>query len=329
MDYLLPLSVPMPKPKQVFRNFAETLQKKQQSSPGLHLRTFSAPHNRVVTLAEVQEMKFNAINSLAALTATAAGLLTASAAQAGTFHADFSHLNAGQSVEGLGTVHELLDISALGGGEAKAIFANNGAASAYGASSSIDVANSDVRNGGLNELGGFADLGARKHQFEFSFAEGTNVSNFSLQMFDYGDFNKSKATNHSIFLTAFNSQGEEVDRYEFSYESSTATNPLGFYQKDDQGSIGRGDAVAYQNAANEGLVTPGLVTFSVSGNDIAKVILGYAHDGNGDRTAAADPNIGFGTLTFETVDAEQVPEPVSVIGLLALGALGLGSARKR
>lgn len=269
-------------------------------------------------------MKPNLLHSLTVATGLAAGLLTASTVQAGTFQADFSQLGSGQSVEGLGAVHELLNISSsTGGGQA---IVEGGGAGAYGASSSQTKANSNIRNGGIGELGGFADLGGREHKFEFSFAEGTAVNAFSLRMLDYGDYNKARAANHSIFLTAFNSQGEIVDRDVLSYQSSRATNPLGFYQKDrTTGEMGRGDALMAEAG------DAGLKTFAVSGEDIVRVVLGYEHDGRSRASdIASDPNIGFDSLTFETADdTADVPEPASLLGLLAVGVLGAGTLRKR
>jgi len=242
--------------------------------------------------------------------------LLAPTAQAAKINADFSGLTSGSSVEGLGTVHELLNISSSTGG-AKAIFAGTGAG-AYGASSDPVKANSNIRNGGIGALGGFADLdGKREHVFDFTFAEGVSVENFSLRMLDYGDFNKSRATNHSILLTALNSQKEVVDEFVFSYESSKALNPIGLYK-----GGGRGDALM----ASEG--DPGLLTLSVSGADITAVQLKYQNNGNR-ANIAGDPNIGFDTLTFETAETEDVPEPMLLLGLVTVGALGLSRTRQQ
>ncbi|MGF1523426.1 MAG: PEP-CTERM sorting domain-containing protein [Leptolyngbyaceae cyanobacterium] len=242
------------------------------------------------------------------------GLLTPTA-QAASIKADFSSLNPGNSIEGLGTVHELLNISSSTGG-GKAIFAESQSAVAYGASSSQTQANSSVKNGGINELGGFADLTGRKHVFDFSFAEGVSVEEFSLRMLDYGDYNKGHATEHSILLTAFNSNGDTVDEFNLSYESSNAANPDGFYRNG-----GRGDALM----ASEG--DPGLATLSVFGEGITQIQLRY--ENNGSRAnIAGDPNIGFDSLTFKTTESEDVPEPTGIVGILAVGALGLGGSRR-
>lgn len=242
------------------------------------------------------------------------GLLT-STAQAATINADFSSFNPGDSIEGLGTVHELLDISSSTGG-GQAIFAESQSAVAYGASSSQTQANSNVKNGGVNELGGFADLTGRKHVFDFDFATGVSVEEFSLRMLDYGDFNQGRATEHSILLTAFNSDGETVDEFNLSYESSSATNPNGFYKNG-----GRGDALM----ANEG--DPGLATLSVFGEGITQVQLRYENNGRR-ANIASDPNIGFDSLTFTTTESEDVPEPIGIVGMLAVGAVSFGGSRR-
>ncbi|NEO83090.1 MAG: PEP-CTERM sorting domain-containing protein [Spirulina sp. SIO3F2] len=252
----------------------------------------------------------------------------AASAQAFTVRTDFTHLNNGDSVEGLGTVHELLNINTLGGGEAKAIFEGAAGKGAYGASSSQTSPNSNVRNGGIGALGGFADLGKRNHTFEFTFADDTTVSDFSLRMLDYGDYNKKKVVDHNIILTAFNANNEVVDAFKFSYNSSAQSNPLGFYKADANGVFGRGDALI----AADG--DAGNLLLSVGGAGITRVVLGYEnYKQNGTEIdVAADPNIGFGAMTFTTESRHDAatPEPFSMIGSgLALGAGALLKKRKK
>jgi hypothetical protein len=247
---------------------------------------------------------------------------TASAQNTAPVEVNFKTLGAGQTVEGLGTVHELLNITSSTG-NAKVLLpgASSGTYGATEYDDNTNKPNSGLRNGGIDEvLGGFADFD-KAHIFEFSFAEGTTVDAFSLRMLDYGDYNPGGATEHNIFLTALNSAGEQVDRFELSYESDKRVNPCGFYTcKDVYGNVGLGDAT-WASAGD-----PGLATLSVFGSGIARVLLTYENNGSRDGMAS-DPNIGFDTLAFN-VEPEDVPEPTAVLGLLAVSGAGILARRR-
>ena len=218
---------------------------------------------------------------------------------------DFSSLSPGDSVEGAGTVHPLLEITSTNGAGV-ALFPGV-LPRTYGAPNG----SGSMPNGGISPGGGFGDINsARRHDFEFTFASGITVDAFSIRMVDYGDFNKAHATSHSVTLEALNALGVIVDSDVLSYTSTAATNPR---------SGSAGDLFLTGDAVNALPGEPGLFTFSLSGLGISKVRILYAHNGP-DRApgAPSDPNIAFDTLE---IDFRSVPEPGSLA--LLLGGLAV------
>lgn len=223
---------------------------------------------------------------------------------------DFSTLSPGDSVEGLGTVHPLLNISSSQG-SGVALFENL-LPNTYTADNSSST---PVPNGNLSAGGGFGDIGAdRLHDFVFTFAPGTTVTEFSLHMLDYGDLNPGGATQHTVILEAINRIGNIIDQSILSFTSDSAINPR-------SGSAGdlffTGDAMTA--AAGE----PGNFLFSVSGAHIAMVRLLYIH--NGELAGASDPNIAFDTLNVNFV---PVPGAVWLFGSGLLGLAGIARRRR-
>jgi hypothetical protein len=214
--------------------------------------------------------------------------------------ANFSQIAVGGSIEGLGAVAPNLNIDAIGTavhvvqGAAPAVYASNG-----------------IVNGGMVSGGGFGDPsrgpGREAHQYTFTFAQGTTVSNFSLRMLDFGDFNPTANTSHLVTMTAYNASNFVVSSQQLSYTTVGTTSP-------QYGNMFvAGDAIAAQPGQ------PGNWTWNVSGSGIARVVLefGLGHD----------PNIGFDTLTFTTecVVACQTPA-LADFSQIAVGASveGLG-----
>ena len=217
---------------------------------------------------------------------------------------DFSGFEVGQSIEGLGTVHELLNIDAIYG-NGIALFPDQGH-TAYGAYNADTGRHSD-KNGSLN-LGGFADK-QKKNAFSFTFAEGIKVSEFSLNMLDYGDWNPNGASWHQVSLTAYNALGTILSQDVIEHQTQ-AGRTVGL----------EGDA-AFTTDANRF----GSTLLSVMGEDITKVELTF--DNNGGREGySSDPNVGFDFVSFTTQEngAASVPEPASTLALLAIGAVGVG-----
>src|SRR6185295_7644920 len=104
--------------------------------------------------------------------------------------ANFSQVQAGQSVEGLGVVAPYLNIDAKG--TAVKVQQATEPLVYFAANDSGNV------NGGLTGGGGFSDLVTKNamqaHLYNFTFAPGVSITNFSLHMLDYGDLNPSLNT---------------------------------------------------------------------------------------------------------------------------------------
>jgi hypothetical protein len=207
---------------------------------------------------------------------------------------DFESVPHGSSVEGLGTVHDLLDIYAGGSG---VVLGEGIAPATYGAGGAVE--NGCLGNPGgyaygeLSEYGqGFADLD-RFHDYLFSFSPGTTVSQFSVAMLDFGDYNPTLSAHHEVRLTAYDANGALVDEDVLSYQSTPKTNPPEYKSS--------GDACTAQAGQ------PGNYTFEVVGPGITWVVL--------EITAGIDPNIAFDNIAFtacEDLDGDAVCDDCDV-----------------
>jgi hypothetical protein len=206
---------------------------------------------------------------------------------------DFSQFSPGDPIEGLGTVHPLLEIT-TSGGLAVALFPGELPGN-YGAPNDEE----SIRNGGMTASGGFGDPTARVNDFVFTFASGYTAESFSVRMLDHGDFNPGHAASHTISLVARDSTGQVLDSHVLSYTSDTAGNPT-------TGSAGNlqltGDAVTASSGE------PGRFAFAVSGSDIARVELVHTNNGSRPSGASSDPNIGFDYLDIVFDPASGVGE---------------------
>jgi hypothetical protein len=206
-------------------------------------------------------------------TATATG----SVCQPTTVSPSFAQIPAGNSVEGLGAVDPLLNIDARG----TAVHIMEGMDPAtYGSL----VNGSPVGNTGLVAGGGFSDLttqlASQAHQYTFTFASGITVSNFSLHMLDYGDYNPTSASSHMVTMTAYNANDVAVASQQLSY--TTAGSISSVY----------GDLLVSGDAILATPGQPGNWTWNVSGIGIVRVVLEFG--------VGFDPNIGFDLLSFAT-----------------------------
>jgi len=194
--------------------------------------------------------------------------------------ADFSRVATGQSVEGMGVVAPGLNIDAKG---TAVSLRSNTAPKAYSAPN-----DSPAVNNGLSPSGGFSDITTQSalqaHSYTFTFAPGTSVSNFSLHMLDYGDWNVPSDTFHYASMTAYNSSGVVVAKQELSFTSPPMPIPRSSNIFGDLWFTG--DAITARPGE------PGNWTWNVSGSGIVKVVLEFG--------AGFDPNIAFDTLTFIT-----------------------------
>lgn len=170
-------------------------------------------------------------------------------------------------------------------------------------------------NGGMSSTGGFGDISTNQlHDFIFSFATGTTITNLSLRMLDHGDYNPGGATQHSVVLEALNGVGAVIDQNILSYTSDNAINPT-------SGSAGNlqltGDAVT----ANLG--EPGNIILSVSGTGITEVRLLYSN--NGVRIGPSDPNIAFDSLNVNFV---PIPPAAWLLGSGLIGLIAIARRKK-
>jgi hypothetical protein len=191
---------------------------------------------------------------------------------------DFESLPHGSSVEGLGTVHALLDIDAGGSG----VLVGEGLAPAAYGGGLDNLENGCMGNPGAYTNGessqygqGFTDL-ERWHDYLFSFAPGTTVSEFSIKMLDFGDYNPTYSDYHEVRVTAYDAEGTVIDEDVLAYGSLPKKNPPEIRYIGDTCYALPGD--------------PGNYGFTLTGPGITWVVL--------EVTAGIDPNIAFDDIAF-------------------------------
>ncbi len=202
--------------------------------------------------------------------------------------ADFTVLPPGASVEGLGAINPDLNISSTGNAVALAEGADP---RAYGAPNGAN----SISNGGVDTLlAGFSDID-QLHEYTFGFAPNMSVSQFSLQMLDFGDFNPALATEHRVELAAYDSNDQLVDSDTLFFTSDGQRIPHG-------GSAGdlwlTADAITSQPGQ------PGNYTFTVAGTGITHLELQFSSDLG---VGVTDPFFGFSVLCF--IPEETPPPP--------------------
>ena len=214
---------------------------------------------------------------------------------ANTSCVEFNVLPVGTSVEGLGTVHPDLNISTSGnavalgvGQQPKAYSGPNG------------TNNTNILNVNINSIyGGFSDI-EKQHDYEFSFAGGTTIDFFTLNLLDYGDINPLRATRHQVSLVAFDTNNQIVDRDNLVFTSDGQVVPHG-------GSAG--DLWLTGDAFDALPGQPGNYTFNVAGSGISRLELQYSSNLGAGHT---DPNFGLSVLCFqpeETGTPTPTPPP--------------------
>jgi hypothetical protein len=195
-------------------------------------------------------------------------------------YANFNSVGVGQSVEGLGKVAPYLDI------KAKRLAVR--VAQATGPSVYLAPNGSGLVNSALVSSGGFSDVGTKElreaHQYTFTFAAGVSVTNFSLHMLDYSDWNPTLSTSHLVSLTAYDANGNVVSKEELSHTTLAETLP--------HTSNLYGDLWINGDAATAPLGQPGNWIWNVSGAGIVRVVLDFSQ--------GHDPNVAFDLLSFTT-----------------------------
>jgi hypothetical protein len=190
--------------------------------------------------------------------------------------ADISNVQNDRSMEGVAVVAPYLIIDAIG--TTKRI-SSGVAPFVFGAPNTTFATNN-----GLAASGGFSDVDTRNavqpHRYTFSFTPGVSVSQFSLHMLDYGDFNPSGSTSHVVTMTAYNVSNGVVEQQVLDFTSLNLQSPQ------------YGDLLLSGDAITATPGQPGNWTWNVSGSGIVTVVLEFG--------AGYDPNIAFDTLTFTT-----------------------------
>jgi hypothetical protein len=196
-------------------------------------------------------------------------------------YADFSRVPVGDPVEGLGVVAPYLSIDAKG---TAVKVAQNTSPVAY-----LAPNGSGIANGGLVANGGFSDIitktAREAHLYNFTFAPGVTITNFSLHMLDYGDLNHLADPDHFVSMTAYDANGNVISREELSYTTPAERLP--------RSSSLYGDLWINGDAATAPLGQPGNWIWNVSGNGISRVVLEFG--------AGYDPNVAFDLLSYHIV----------------------------
>jgi hypothetical protein len=198
--------------------------------------------------------------------------------------ADFSQVATGASVEGMGTVASGLNIDAKG----TAVRITTLVAPVLYAGRDDNKVN--INNGRLFNGVGFSDYVTKTaqtaHRYTFTFAEGTTLSDFSVRMVDFGDFNPQLSKTHLASITAYNAADTAIAVQKLNYTTPAVDTPRSSSIYGDLWI--NGDASAPSGK-------PGNWTWNVSGTGIVKVVLSFG--------AGYDPNIAFDGLTF-TVECQ-------------------------
>ncbi|MCK4508022.1 MAG: hypothetical protein KAU27_05755, partial [Desulfuromonadales bacterium] len=204
---------------------------------------------------------------------------------------NFEDETTGASVEGLGTIHPMLNIQATPDAVVIGTFTDP---KAYGAPSPLNTSNACLEDADGNRVYDNSEKTAKGFgspqtssfvdwSYDFSFAEGKSVSAFAIRVFDVGDYNPSLATDHSVILMAYDAMANLVDTDEITFITPKQGNPT---SSDPYGNLlyGAGDACD----ANFG--EPGYFELSVgSPTGIAMVEL---------RATGQDPKVGFDSIDF-------------------------------
>ena len=215
-----------------------------------------------------------------------------------TVSADFNSngLESGDPVEGLGLVAPGLNINASHMGAGGEIVDDNvvkivegGTDKAY--SSKIG----NLNNYGIAPGGGFTNMSLvhqdpkfpspfplpsqSQYTFNFELPETIWVTDFSLRMLDFGDYNPSQDTSHMAAMTAY--KGNELVSESWLLYASDGSFAWLFDSAGDAGFAKPGD--------------PGNWTWFVSEFGITRVELTFYNSPGGQ-----DPNVGFDSLSFGT-----------------------------
>lgn len=214
-----------------------------------------------------------------------------------------TELNKGDSVEGMGTVHPLLNIQLEGAVDTDLVLIEKGTGDI---SNVAYYAGAGIANGCLNGTYGFGcpafnSSGARINRLDdndkiiFEFPDGITVSNFSVEMFDYGDFYPLGSGDRLVTLKAYSDSVDEI----------TYSGPANV-------------DLIYDACHSSG---NGIHKFEISKSGIYKIELVFG--------TGIDPAIGFDDICFTLevpidIKPQSCPNPLNVKsqGVLPVAILG-------
>lgn len=213
-------------------------------------------------------------------------------------------LNPGDSVVGDSLLVPGLVIAQSDGNDVVFTRYGQSVAAAYGAN---ENGHPNVHNACMPKGAGIVDAGTpggdtttRKHRYVFTFSGGTTVSDFRVQLLDWGDYLPFGACTDdrcSLLMRGFDAGNNQIASGEvFFTSSSSAVNSR---PTNEYGTMNlAGDACM----ATPG--QPGNATFSIAGAGIARVELFF------ENQTDMDPNVAITDISFteETVQ-ERVAEP--------------------
>lgn len=200
---------------------------------------------------------------------------------------DFEEFSAGDSIEAAGAVHPNLTIDGVNG---TAQYVVGDTPGMYGAPNGV----SDNVNGCLDVDGGFGDPVAKDdgdaQDFDFTFAD--PVSEFSLRMLDFGDFNPDRDTHTKVELAAYDADDNEVDSHVLEYYTNGGVNPSTAWADAAKTTVLWDDLFEQGDACDAVPGEPGNWTWHVSSPtddfEIVRAELRFV--------SGHDPNIVFDTL---------------------------------
>jgi hypothetical protein len=222
---------------------------------------------------------------------------------------DFEGLTTGINIEGLGVAHTDLNINALYGA-ATVIETGSTSPQVYGARNCPTIDGVGCPAGGTsyfhpnncleNSSGvkvdnylnpgetakGFAAVissgGEVQQDMDFTFGPDVSVCEFSVRMFDFGDYNPTHATSHIVTMSGYDASNALIDSDALSFTSDNGTNPHTSNLFTDLWYSG--------DACTANLGDPGYREFKVEGAGITRVALTIDE--------GSDPKVGFDSIRF-------------------------------
>lgn len=190
---------------------------------------------------------------------------------------DFESFTAGNTAEGLGALHPDLDVASPASYDTEVV--EEGAAGFPGTAYNSNGGNNgcltgDQGMGPSNFDGAYNNLAeaSERVSLDFSF-NGKTVNAFSIETYDYGDFNPFGGSPMTLVLTGYDKDNIQVDQDTFQINNA--------------------------NSDYDACDVDGIQTLQLSGSGIATIELR--------ATSGPDPGVGFDNINFtlETIDVEK------------------------